>query len=73
MSLAYLDTGRFDAREIREENRRLACELANVKQTQMLLRAELEHQYELMNSPDAKVRESALDEIERLQALLVST
>lgn len=66
MNLAYLDTGRFDASEIREENRRRA----NAQQTEMLLRAELEYQYELMNSTDAGVRERALAEIQRLNTML---
>jgi len=60
----YIDTGRFDA---------LALRKANEQQTEMLLKAELEHQYELMNSTDPKVRERALDEIDRLNCLLRAT
>lgn len=68
-ALSYLDTGRFDVREIREENR-LAHERANQQQTEMLLQAELEYQYELMNSPDPQVRAKALLEIERISTQL---
>lgn len=52
------------AREHREANR---------QQTEMLLEAELEYQYELMNSTDPAVRERALDEIDRINTMLRAT
>lgn len=61
----------FRALEKRREN--LSVAEANARQTEMLLRAELEHQYEQMNSTDPAVRERALDEIDRLNVLLRAT